>query len=294
MLQNAPLLVLCSALLLGFYDVARKHAVKGNAVVDVLLISSIAGAIAFLVGSLATGSLAVAAAVPWNVRLFVLGKVVLVGTSWGVVFLALRRLPISLAGPIRATAPFWTLLGAMVLYGEVPTLCRAIGMLLMLAGFVAFATLGGREGFPLKSKEMGFIVLGTLLGACSALYDKFLLNRMAIPSETVQFYFATGLVLLYGAVWAVRRAIWSREERSPFSWRWTIVATGVLLIASDFLYFHAVGLPDAHISVISLFRRCSTIVSFFVGGLLFHDLHLREKSLALVLVLAGAVLVALG
>ena len=230
----------------------------------------------------------------WEIRLLVAGKVLLVGTSWGVVFLALRRLPISLAAPIRATAPFWTLIGAMALYGEVPTVCRAVGMALMLAGFVAFAALGGREGFPLKSKEMGLIVLGTFLGASSALYDKFLLNRMAIPGETVQFYFATGLVVLYGAVWAVRRAWWAREDRSPFSWRWTIIATGVLLIASDFLYFHAVGLPGAPISVISLFRRCSTIVSFFIGGLLFRDLHLREKSVALVLVLAGAVLVALG
>ena len=40
-------------------------------------------------------------------------KVALVGSSWAAGYLAMRRLPISLAAPVRATAPLWTLLGAI-------------------------------------------------------------------------------------------------------------------------------------------------------------------------------------
>ena len=152
----------------------------------------------------------------------------------------MRRLPISLAAPVRATAPLWT-----------------------------------------------------LLGAASALYDKFLLARIA-PPPTVQLHFSAGLVLLYGAAWLARRALWPRAERTPFAWRWTITLTGALLVLSDAFYFHAVAQPGAAISLVSVFRRASAVVAFLAGGLLFRDLHLRRKGLALILVLAGAALAALG
>ena len=290
-------LVALSALVLGLYNVACKHAVRDNSAVDVLLWSSVAGFVSFLAAAAADGGgagLAEAARATPAARWMLAGKVALVGSSWAAGYLALRRLPISLAAPVRATAPFWTLIGAIALYGEVPGPVRALGMLLMVAGYVLLAALGSREGFPWRGREMGLVVLGTLLGAASALYDKFLLARAALPPRTVQLHFSAGLVLLYGAVWLARRAAWPAAERSPFRWRWSIPLVGALLILSDALYFRAVALPDADISMVSVFRRASSVVAFFVGGLLFHDLALRRKALALALVLVGAALAALG
>ena len=66
------------------------------------------------------------------------------------------------------------------------------------------------------------------------------------------------------------------------------------VILSDALYFRAVAIPGADISLVSVFRRTSSVVSFLVGGLLFRDLSQRQKALALLLVLAGAALAALG
>jgi len=292
--MNVAIPVALSALALGLYDVSRKHAVRENSAVDVLLWSSVAGLAAFLAAAGCGGALPDAARATAAQRLLLAGKVALVGTSWAAVFLAMRRLPISLAAPVRATAPLWTILGAIALYGEMPGPWRALGMLLMVAGYVALAALGTREGWSWRGREMGLVVLGTLLGAASALYDKFLLARLGLPPATVQLHFSAGLVLLYGAVWLVRRALWTRTERTPFAWRWTIPLTGALLILSDALYFHAVAQPGAAISLVSVFRRSSVVVAFVAGGLLFRDLNLRRKGLALLLVLAGAVLAALG
>ena len=286
------LFVALSALTLGLYDVARKHAVRDNSAVDVLLWSSVAGLVAFLAVAGCGGTLADAARATAHQRLLLAAKVALVGASWAAEFLAMRRLPISLAAPVRATAPLWTLLGAIALFGETPGPWRALGMLLMVAGYVALATIGTREGWSWRGREMGLVVLGTLLGAASALYDKFLLAR--IDPATVQLHFCAGLVLLYGAAWLARRALWPRAERTPFAWRWTIALTGALLVLSDALYFHAVAQPGAAISLVSVFRRASAVVAFLAGGLLFRDLNLRRKGLALLLVLAGAALAALG
>ncbi len=291
-LPNIAIPVALSALALGLYDVVRKHAVRENSAVDVLLWSSAAGFAAFLAVAGCGGTLADAARATAHQRLLLSGKVALVGASWAAEFLAMRRLPISLAAPVRATAPLWTLLGAIALYGEAPGPWRALGMLLMVAGYVALAAIGTREGLSWRGREMGLVVLGTLLGAASALYDKFLLAR--IDPATVQLHFSAGLVLLYGAVWLARRALWPRAERTPFAWRWTIPLTGALLVLSDALYFRAVAQPGAAISLVSVFRRASAVVAFLAGGLLFRDLNLRRKGLALLLVLAGAALAALG
>ena len=296
MTPDALLLVALSALSLGFYNVACKHAVSENSAVDVLLWSSVAGLVAFLAAAAADGGaagLAEAMRATPAARWMLAGKVALVGSSWAAGYLAMRRLPISLAAPVRATAPLWTLLGAIALYGETPGPVRALGMLLMVAGYVLLAALGSREGFSWRGREMGLIVLGTLLGAASALYDKFLLAHAGLPPRTVQLHFSAGLVLLFGAVWLARRAAWPAAERSPFRWRWSIPVIGALLILSDALYFRAVAIPGADISLVSVFRRMSSVVSFLVGGLLFRDLDLRRKALALLLVLAGAVLAAL-
>ena len=296
MTPDAFWLVALSALSLGFYNVACKHAVNDNSALDVLLWSSVSGLVAFLAAAAADGGaagFAEAARATSATRWMLAGKVALVGSSWAAGYLAMRRLPISLAAPVRATAPLWTLLGAIALYGETPGPVRALGMLLMVTGYVLLAALGSREGFSWRSREMGLVVLGTLLGAASALYDKFLLARAGLPPRTVQLHFSAGLVLLYGAVWIARRAVWPEAERTPFRWRWSIPLVGALLILSDALYFRAVAIPGADISLVSVFRRTSSVVSFLVGGLLFRDLALRQKALALLLVIAGAVLAAL-
>ena len=296
MTPDAFLLVALSALSLGLYNVACKHAVRDNSAVDVLLWSSVAGFVSFLVAAAADGGaagLAAAARATPAVRWMLAGKVALVGSSWAAGYLAMRRLPISLAAPVRATAPFWTLLGAIALYGETPGPVRALGMLLMVAGYVLLAALGSREGFSWRGREMGLVALGTLLGAASALYDKFLLAHAGLQPQTAQLHFSAGLVVLFGAVWLARRAVWPAAQRSPFAWRWSIPLVGALLILSDALYFRAVAVPGTGISLVSVFRRTSSVVSFFVGGLLFRDLDLRRKALALLFVVAGAVLAAL-
>lgn len=43
---------------------------------------------------------------------------VLVASSWICSYFAVKHLPVSLASPVRATGPVWTLLGAVLVLGE--------------------------------------------------------------------------------------------------------------------------------------------------------------------------------
>ena len=280
-----------SALALGFYDIAKKHAVNRNSVMPVLFFATLSGSLLYLlVLALCGKATAAAVCTPGQFGLVML-KSLLVSSSWICVYYAMRELPISLASPIRASSPLWTVIGGILLFGELPGIWQVAGMIFIFTGYWFFAGLGKKEGFPPLSKSVLLIVAGTLLGASSALYDKYLLNVCRLPREMLQFYFSVDLVLVLGAAYLIRKFVF--RQGVSFEWRWTIPVTGILLIVADYLYFYAVSLPEIHISILSLVRRCSCIVTFAFGVWYFKDLNIKRKVFALILILLGVAILGL-
>lgn len=290
------LLSLISAVLLGIYDLAKKHAVEGNAVLPVLFFSNVASALVW--GSLMAGesflpdSLQVST-LSGTEHLLLLAKAALVGTSWIFAYFALKHLPVSLAGPIRATGPVWTLLGAITLFGERPSNQQWIGIAVTLVGFFALSLAGRKEGIHFhRNRWVGFIVLATLMGACSGLYDKFLLGSGRFSPATVQAWFSIYLTLFFAPLaYGWLRRWW---PRATFQWRWSIPCIGLLLLGADFAYFTALSDSDALISVVSSLRRGSVVVAFAGGILLFGERNPRVKLPGVLGVLAGIWIVVMG
>lgn len=290
-------LSLVSASLLGLYDVSKKAAVANNAVLVVLLASSVAG---WLFLSLLLG-LAV-----WLPQLSALGftltplaphehllvacKASLVTLSWVLSFFALKHLPISFAVSVRATSPLFTVFGAIALFGETPTTQQWLGIAVVLVCYVALSLVGRREGIRFERNRWVLMLLGaTLTGAVSGLYDKYLLQAVQLPPTTLQFWFAAYNVVLQALLVQV---LWRSKRRlsDPFRPSWSVAAVGVLLILADQLYFHALAIPGALIAVVSLLRRGNVLISFPLGSYLFGDAYMKQKSVILLFLLAGVLL----
>ncbi|MBR7103902.1 MAG: DMT family transporter [Lentisphaeria bacterium] len=280
-----------SAFALGFYDICKKHAVNNNSVMPVLFWATFSGSLLYVTVMACCGRIAAAAVCTSGEFTLVLLKSLLVSSSWICVYYAMRELPISLASPIRASSPVWTVLGGVLLFQELPSWGQAAGMLIIFAGYWLFAGLGKKEGFPPLSKGVLLILAGTILGASSALYDKYLLNVCRLPREMLQFYFSVDLVFVLGAACLIRKFVF--KQGVAFKWKWSVPLTGILLILADYAYFYAVSMPDIHISILSLVRRCSCIVTFAFGVWYFRDLNIRRKVIALALILAGVAILAL-
>ena len=291
-MNNAWLLpIIFSALTLGFYDICKKDAVKNNSVMPTLFLATACGSIFFLLGTALSGNIVSAVSCSLFHYLLTLLKSVIVSASWVCVFYAMRELPITLASPLRATAPMWTMIGGLLIFHETPTRIQAAGMFIIFIGYLLFNLIGKTEGFNWKSKGIVLIVAGTLLGAVSALFDKYLLNIVRIDRQVLQFYFSVNLVAVLGIALALRSLF---GQKHSFKWKWTIPLTGILLIIADYAYFYALSADNAHISMVSMVRRCSCIVTFAVGAKLFKDSRLKSKAAALVLILIGVSLIALG
>ena len=285
-------LALVSALLLGFYDVGKKSAVDGNAVLPTLFLCSGTAALLVLPALLTTFlAPALAHRIGWEVealggrgQLLVLAKTSIVTASWTLSFLALKHIPISIAAPVRASAPLFTVAGAILLYGEWPTGRQWCGIALILASYWVFSVLGRAEGIRFSRSPWIWALFGaTFLGAASSLWDKNLLQREHLPPWGMQVWFTLDNAVLQGILWAAL----GRRDPTPFKFRKAALAVGPLLLCADAAYFRALAIPSAPVSIVSSIRRSNVVVSFLVGGLAFHEKNRRLKALALVGVLAG-------
>ncbi len=292
---------LVSAFFLGFYDVFKKRSVKGNAVIPVLFASVVGGALVWLpwiVMSFREGvefphRFLIVDRLSVEQHLLVFLKSVIVGTSWVLSYFALKNLPISLAAGIRATSPVWTLTGAILLFGESPNGLQWTGIVTTLFFFSLFSLAGRKEGVIFhRNVWVGLMILATLVGAGSSLFDKYLLSSLGFRPSTLQAYFSLYLVLFMAPFlvgWKFRW--WPRGE---FEWRWSIPLIALCLLFADFVYFSALTDPDAMISILACLRRASALVAFGAGYLIFKEGNFRAKTPCLVGILAGIVLVVVG
>jgi uncharacterized membrane protein len=141
------------------------------------------------------------------------------------------------------------------------------------------------------------LIAAALLGAFSGLYDKYLLSPvseggLALNRLTVQSYFNYyQLAIMFVVIWLERKG---SKQSSSFQWRWTIPFISLFICAADLAYFYSLSLDDSMISVVSMVRRGSVIISFLMGAFFFHERNLKSKAVDLVLVLLGLLLLYLG
>ena len=282
--------ILLSSFFLALYDLAKKASVRDNAVLPVLLCSTCCGCAAFVSGLAVCGQLpAVCSSACGRVLLLSAIKSVIVATSWVFTFYALRTLPITIATPIRASSPALVFVAAFFLYGEVPSWIQAVGMLAVFGGYFAFSWAGRHEGIDFfRDKAVWSAIAGAGFSALSSIWDKYVFQVVAAPVETVQFFFQIGLVVVYALILSGQRLL--KMPRDRFEFRFTIPFVGILLAAADWLYVKGLAVPDAPISVGSLLRRFSVVITFVLGARFFHETNLGRKALALAAILAGVIL----
>lgn len=294
------LLAFCSAALLGFYDVFKKKSLANNAVLPVLGLNTLFSSLIFLPFILISAwkpewlnqTIFFVPQAGWEVHRFILLKSLIVLSSWTFGYFGMKHLPLTIVGPINATRPVMTLMGALLIFGERLNVYQWIGVLMAIVSFFMLSRSGKKEGIDFQhNKWIWFVVLAAVFGAVSGLYDKYLMkqfNNMVVQSwYNVYQLFLMGGVLMF--LWLPRR-----KTTTPFRWDWCIIFISVFLSAADFVYFYALSMDGSMISIVSMVRRGSVIVSFLFGAMVFREKNLKSKVVDLLLVLIGMVFLYLG
>ena len=299
------LLAFVSATLLGFYDTSKKAALKDNAVLPVLFLNTLFSTIIFspfildvLVGNdwFAGTSLETA---PYQgegnmlkAHLMVVVKAIIVLTSWIAGYFGIKHIPITIVGPINATRPVMVLVGAMIFFGERLNLCQWIGVLLSMLSIYLMSRSSKKENIDfVRNKWMWCVAIGTIMGAVSALYDKFIMTELS-PLFVQSWFNLYQFIIMF----IILMIVWypTREKTTRFHWSWAIPLIAIFVGAADFSYFNALSMEDSMISVVSLIRRGSVLISFACGVIIFKERNLKAKIIDLLLILIGMIFVYFG
>lgn len=294
-------LAFLSALLLGAYDTCKKAALNNNAVIPVLLLNTLFCSLLFLPLIIASNvapeamreTILYVPAADLRTHLFIFLKACIVLSSWLFAYFATKHLPITIAAPIKASQPILTLVGALIFFGEALNLYQWIGVAIAIIAFILLSISGKKEGINFSHNIwILFIILATVTGALSGLYDKYLMShgfhRMTVLVWYSYYQFALMIVIAL-ILWYPKR-----KNSTPFVWRKSIFFISFFLVCADFVYFYALSDPASMISIVSMVRRSSVVVSFTAGAILFREKNIRHKAIDLLLVLLGMFFLYLG
>ncbi len=303
-------LAFISAVCLGFYDVSKKIALKENRVVDVLTISVCVSALVLSVPLLLSrlfpeamsGTYAYVPEMDLEAHLFTLLKSAIVLSSWIFAYISLKHLPISVVSPMQATRPMWTLIGALLIFQEHLNGWQWIGILLAIGSIFVFSfktrrTLRHNPDNQTGKNKLYYIslVLAILIGACSGLYDKYLMR--SYNHNAVQVYYTLYQALMMIIIWLIFHLQSSNPQssnRQSINHIGVIVLISLFLIISDNVYMLALRDPDSLIAVVSTIRRGGTVIGFAYGLLFLKEPDPWRKILCMSGIMAGLVCLAIG
>lgn len=305
------ILAFLSALCLGFYDVSKKVALRDNSVVDVLTASVLVSSgilivpllISRLMPDALSGSLLYVPPMDIQGHLLTILKSAIVLSSWICAYVALKHLPISIVSPWQATRPMWTLIGALLIFGERLNSWQWAGVVLAIGSIFVFSFFNRPAGLSPKKRLRGLalqpeakyyiaLALAIVIGACSGLYDKYIMRLY--DHNAVQVYYT----LYQAAMMLVFCYIHHKRHPSERGFHITnirpVALISVFLVLSDNVYMLALQDPSSMIAVVSTIRRGGTVIGFGYGLLFLKEKDPVKKILCMIGIIAGLICLAMG
>ena len=286
-----------SAALLGCYEISKKQAVRSVGAMQVLLFSTLLSTLFILpllflreVPSYSTAE-----------HLILAGKSALVMLSWICGIYAIKHLPLTTVGIVKASRPVFILLGCMLIFAERPNAVQLGGILLAIVALYLLGRSSRSEGISFSGNRWVWCLFGSVLfGVCSALVDKYVMRDH--DPLTVQVWCNVYITVMLALVMAVialfrcRRTCAREAFGSIFAFRpqLSLLLISVFLTVSDYLYFYSLSCEGSLLSVVSMLRRSSVIVTFLGGALLFKEGNLRAKAFEMALLLVAMALLLFG
>lgn len=290
-------LALASACLLGFYDIFKKRSLQKNSVMWVLVaVTAISTVILapFFKADAAESSL------------LLIPKGILVATSWISGLVAMKMLPLTTISTIKASRPVFVLIFSILIFGEKLNAWQWVGVFTVFTALWMLSRSSEKEGISWRNnKGILWIAASVFSGVASALYDKFVITKMD-PMTVLcwsNLYILIILCMVLGIKTLIdrRRAAIGKDtsEVAPkdgscrFRWDWNLLATAIIIVGADALYFQSLAQEGAMLSIISIIRRCSVVVTFAGSAILFKEHNIKSKAIDLAVLLAGVAILAL-
>ena len=200
---------------------------------------------------------------------------------------------------MQATRPMWTLIGALIIFDERLNGWQWIGVLLAIGSIFLFS-LRNRSAIHIKRTASGdnryyiCLALAILIGACSGLYDKYMMRQY--DHNAVQVYYTLYQAVLMVGVWTIDHFFQGAQSKNKISKHsiLPIIMISVFLVISDNVYMLALRDPESMIAIVSTIRRGGAVIGFGYGLVVLKEGDVWQKAICMAGICAGLVCLAIG
>ncbi len=315
------LLVLFYGAVKGCREILQKKALTKNSVMEILVFYTLLSFV-FVVPQAKD-----ALGMEPKFYLLIAVKSFIIFLAWICSFTALKRLPVSLYGILDMTGVLFATMLGVVFLGESLSVLRVLGLVTVCGGLLLlkfkprFLRRGGEpdgaevakaEGAAVDASsesesaakavahpvqtgrhfvpksQMGIYtaiaVVSCLLNAVSGFLDKLFMKD--VTTSQLQFWYLLFLCAYYVIYICIRRI---KIERSIVKngWVWLLA---VLFVAGDKALFMANGIPESSVSVMTLIKQSSCIITIIGGKLIFKEKDTGYRLFCAAVIIAGIVL----
>jgi len=202
--------------------------------------------------------------------------------AWFFSLAAIKAMSVSLYGIMDLSRMvFSTMLGIFVL-GESLTVYKTIGMSLVLLGLFLVNLKKSTSSKGLTFYSLTAALLCCFFNAISGTMDKILMQHM--ESTQLQFWFMFFMAVIYGTVILIRKEKISVKAIRTNYW---IPLMSISLVLGDLLLFEANASPESQVTIMTVIKQSSVIVTVLTGWLVFKEKNILYKLMCTLIILAG-------
>lgn len=210
--------------------------------------------------------------------------------------LALKKLPLTVVGPLRNLSPFFVALLGLVLLGQQLSGINIIGLFVIVAG-VVFLDVDIRHPKNikefighLKNPAVFLLLIAAVSVSFGPIIASILLDRM--NTFTLMYYFAIVMTIIYWSVHIIKERKLPFQGLSIHEILWLLV-TGITVMLADVFYFLALAVPGVLVAVVFGVRRLSNLFVTIFGGAVLHEKNGLYKAFMCAVMVAGTIMLVL-
>lgn len=234
----------------------------------------------------------------WHLYLL---KAVAITVSNVIYMRLLRSFDISSVSPLLNLTPVLLLLMSTTILGEIITPLQLLGVLIMIVStyFLEVTIHFHRKNLPhkfhlkdLKEKDWSFFIKATIMisfYSIAAISDKLILNQVNVYTN---LYFTALFIFSFFVLYYLKKGNLLNTAKHIIKEPQTLVIA-IFSMISNFLALLAIAAPGALVSLVIPIRRTSTLMSSLIGGVLFHEKHLKKKIIITIFMVFAFMLIVL-
>ena len=214
-------------------------------------------------------------------------KSLVIFVAWILAFLAIQKVPVSVYGICDMSRVIFSTLLGIVFLGESLTVKGIISLILVVLGLYFANTKKVAQNENYKMKYIWIILIECFLNAVSGTMDKYIMSTGEITSSALQFWFMLLLSVFYLGYILIKRE--KLELKKAFTNPWLYVLS-FSLVLGDRMLFIANADPESQVTVMTLIKQSSAVVTIILGKLIYKEKNIARKLVCAGIILAGIAL----